>query len=235
MHKRCRRTGKWRDQVAETESVRAEESEVRRDNSTAVIAAALVVVLVAIVVVVWAMMRSSMPGNDSVEAGFARDMGEHHQQAVEMALIMSQRAEYEDLRFISTDMMLVQQAQIGQMRGWMDVWGLHPMTGSVKMEWMDHPTSGLMPGMATAEEIDLLRTLPVEEAQDHFLRLMIIHHQAGVEMADAAIERSSNEAMVNLARNISLTQVAEIENLQRVRDRLDLERVVVEQQIHSGH
>lgn len=219
--------------VAEAETVATTGPQTGRDTSTAIIAGALIIVLVSIVVVVWAMLRTSMPGDDSVEAGFARDMGEHHQQAVEMALIISQRTEFEDLRFIATDMMLVQQAQIGQMRGWMDVWGLHPMTGSVKMAWMDHPTSGRMPGMATADEIELLKTLPVPEAEDLFLKLMIIHHQAGVEMADAAIERSDNKAMVTLARNISETQVAEIENLQRLRERLGLERVVVEQQIHK--
>lgn len=208
---------------------------VERDNTTPLIAGALMVVLVSIVVVVWAIMRTSTPGDESVEAGFARDMAEHHDQAVEMALIISQRAEFEDLRYVATDMMLVQQAQIGQMRGWMDIWGLHPLSDGTRMAWMGHPTTGLMPGMATPEEIEQIRTLPVEEAQDLFLELMIIHHQAGVEMADAAIARTSNDAVLRLAEGISLTQTSEIENLQRLRDRLGLERIVVEQQIHDGH
>lgn len=205
------------------------------DRASMIIAGAIVIALAAIVVVVWAVLRTSSPGESSVEAGFARDMSEHHDQAVQMALIIQQRTENEELRFITTDMMLLQQAQIGQMRGWLDIWELHPSSEGTKMEWMGHPTTGRMPGMASPEEIRELETLPVEEAQDHFLQLMIIHHQAGVEMADAIMERTDNEAVLALANGISQSQTSEIENLQRMRERLGLERIDVPQQIHDDH
>jgi len=206
-----------------------------KDQSSMIVAGAIVIALAAIVVIVWAVLRTSMPGESSAEAGFARDMSEHHDQAVEMALIIQQRAENEDLRFIATDMMLLQQAQIGQMRGWLDIWELHPSSEGTKMEWMGHPTTGRMPGMASPEQISELETLPVEEAQDRFLELMIIHHQAGVEMADAIMERTDNEAVLALANGISQSQTSEIENLQRMRERLGLERIDVQPQIHDDH
>jgi uncharacterized protein (DUF305 family) len=205
------------------------------ERSPLIVAAAILVMLISVVAVAWAVLRTAHPGESSVEAGFARDMSEHHDQAVEMALIIQQRAENEELRFIVTDMMLTQQAQIGQMRGWLDVWGLHPSSEGTKMAWMDHPTTGLMPGMASPEQIQQLHDLPVQEAEGYFLELMIIHHQAGVEMAEAAIDRTNNEAVVRLAEAIYNAQVSEIENLQRMRDILGFERVDVQPQIHDDH
>ena len=42
------------------------------------------------------------------------------------------------------------------------------------MSWMEHPTEGLVPEMATPEEIDDLQQAPPEEADVLFLRLMIV-------------------------------------------------------------
>lgn len=218
-----------------SETLETTNNEPARDRSSLIVAAALLVMLISVVVVVWAVMRTASPRESSVEAGFARDMSEHHGQAVEMALILQQRTEDEELWFIVTDMMLTQQAQIGQMRGWLDVWGLHPSSDGTKMAWMDHPTTGRMPGMATPEQIQQLQDLPVAEAEDLFLELMIIHHQAGVEMAEAAIERTDNDAVLVLAESIHRAQVSEIENMQRMRERLGLERIDVQPQIHDDH
>jgi uncharacterized protein (DUF305 family) len=219
----------------EAEQPETKTEQPPKDRASLAMAAAAVVVLIATVVVVWALLRTAAPGDSSPEAGFARDMSEHHHQAVEMALIIQQRTEVEDLRFVTTDMMLTQQAQIGQMRGWLDIWDLHPAADPPYMEWMGHPTHGRMPGMASREDIERLRELPVEEAEGLFLELMIIHHQAGVEMADAALDLSDNDAVRNLAESISRAQVSEIENMQRMRERLGFERVDVQPQIHDNH
>jgi uncharacterized protein (DUF305 family) len=85
----------------------------------------------------------------------------HHAQAVEMAEIVRDRTEDPQIRILASDIALTQQAQIGQMQGWLEVWGL-PLTGTQKpMAWMGSPMDGPMPGMATPEEIDrLLGELP---------------------------------------------------------------------------
>ena len=130
------------------------------------------------------------PGDDSVEAGFARDMMVHHAQAVQMAEIVRDKTQSEDVRIMASDIALTQQAQIGQMQGWLAVWGL-PVAGTEPaMSWMEHPTEGPMPGMATPEEIGRLYDAPPEEADAMFLRLMIPHHRAAVPMAEAALERT---------------------------------------------
>jgi uncharacterized protein (DUF305 family) len=106
------------------------------------------------------LFASQPPSNDSADAGFARDMIVHHGQAVQMAEIVRDRTNSDAMRLLAADISLTQQAQIGIMQGWLQVWGL-PITGEEPaMAWMGHPTDGLMPGMATPEEIDQLSKLP---------------------------------------------------------------------------
>jgi uncharacterized protein (DUF305 family) len=158
---------------------------------------------------------SSFPGTDSAEAGFARDMKTHHAQAVEMAGIVHERLSGSDtpLHFFLTDMTLTQTNQMGQMEAWLNIWGLPQGSAEPPMAWMGHEVTGLMPGMATDEQINELRTLPENEMVTRFMQLMIVHHQSAVEMANAIIERSDNEVVLRLADSIVRTQQAEIDRM----------------------
>ncbi len=174
----------------------------------------LAIVFGSLVVTVLALyLTSRPPGDDSAEAGFARDMMVHHAQAVEMAGILRDKSVSPEMETLATDIALTQQAQIGQMQGWLAVWGL-PMTGAEPpMTWMGHHTDGRMPGMATPEEIEALREAPPEEAEKRFLRLMIPHHQAAVPMAEAVLEETDRLEVRQLAGAIAASQKAEIETM----------------------
>lgn len=162
----------------------------------------------------WASSRT--PGENSAEAGFARDMMVHHAQAVEMAEIVRDRTENPEIRSLATDIAMTQQAQIGQMQGWLDVWGLSPTATEKPMAWMGHPMDGPMPGMATPEEIDRLGKLPPEKADELFLRLMIPHHRAAIPMARAIDERSDDPVVDLFAEKVMASQRAEVENMQKM-------------------
>ena len=153
---------------------------------------------------------SSAPSDNSAEAGFARDMKTHHAQAVEMALITRDRTTDESLKFLLIDMILTQQNQIGQMESWLNVWKLPLGSDQPAMAWMGHPTTGLMPGMATDEQIAQLSTLPEREMVIQFMTLMIAHHQSAVEMANAILDRTDDEVVRRLAESIIKTQQGEI-------------------------
>ncbi len=172
----------------------------------------LAIVFGSLVVTVLALyLTSRPPGDDSAEAGFARDMMVHHAQAVEMAGILRDKSVSPEMETLATDIALTQQAQIGQMQGWLAVWGL-PMTGpEPAMAWMGHPTTGRMPGMATPEEVEALREAPPEEAEKLFLQLMIPHHQAAVPMAEAVLDETDRPEVRQLAGAIVASQKAEIE------------------------
>jgi uncharacterized protein (DUF305 family) len=153
------------------------------------------------------------PGNDSAEAGFARDMIVHHAQAVQMAEIVRDRTKSDNMRLLATDIALGRQAQIGIMQGWLGVWGL-PITGEEPaMAWMGYPMDGLMLGMATPEEISRLSQLPPDRADVLFLRLMIAHHEAAIPMAQAILKRTDEPEVRQLAQSIQKAQRAEIENM----------------------
>ena len=192
---------------------KAEERRTFRGSESYLLAALLVAVLVAGGALALLYVNGD-PGEGSAEAGFARDMAEHHAQAVQMAEISLRRTENEQIRVLATDILHTQQNQIGQMHGWLAAWGL-PLTGTEPaMAWMGHPTDGLMPGMATPEEISTLETLPPEEADARFLRLMIPHHEAAIPMAEAVLGETERPEVEQLAGAIAASQEVEIQTMQ---------------------
>jgi uncharacterized protein (DUF305 family) len=68
----------------------------------------------------------------------------------------------------------------------------------------------VMPGMATDTEMEQLRSSTGREAEVLFLRLMIAHHRAGVEMADYAAEHVEDEDVRSFAERMGRAQESEI-------------------------
>ncbi len=172
------------------------------------------------------------PTEGSPEVTFARDMAAHHQQAVEMAFILRERSADEELRRFALDILLTQQAQIGQMQGWLAAWGL-PLSGP-------QPVMGgqaEMMGMASREQVNELQTLPVAEAEVAFLQLMIRHHQGGVMMAQEALRQTNRPEVVRLATAIVNGQQSEIsymEDLLKQRDVAPPEPLEMKDMDHGG-
>lgn len=163
----------------------------------------------------WLVFSPRHPGDDSAEAGFARDMYEHHAQAVDMSLTVLQRTDDEALRGLAYDIATSQANQMGQMEAWIRSWGLSMARPGPRMAWMGHemheaPEGAPMPGMATQEELEQLAAAEGEEAEILFLQLMTTHHIAGVEMADAALELAGDPEVLRLARAMSNAQSSEI-------------------------
>nr|WP_203608407.1 DUF305 domain-containing protein [Streptomyces anulatus] len=157
----------------------------------------------------------SAPAEDSVDAGFARDMSIHHQQAVEMSFIVRDRTDDEDVRRLAYDIINTQANQRGMMLGWLELWGLPKSAAGPPMEWMGHtltPTDdgSLMPGMATDAELAALTAAKGEKAEVLFLRLMTVHHRAGADMAHAAAGAAKTDAIRDLAAGMVLGQQSEM-------------------------
>jgi uncharacterized protein (DUF305 family) len=174
---------------------------------------------------------TAVPAADSVAVGFSRDMATHHLQGVEMANLALQRTEDAEVRQLAFDISATQTNQVGRMQGWLSLWGVPPTGGDV-MAWMadggggtgdgmdsghamgsGHAMAGeagaLMPGMATEAELDELRSLSGDDFDRQFLRLMIRHHQGGLEMAQHTAEQAEVPAVARLAETIAATQSAE--------------------------
>ena len=190
-----------------------------RTALVAVIALGLVVLGGALAVALGIGRGETTPTSDSVDAGFSRDMSRHHLQGVEMANVALERSDDPEIRSLAFDISSIQTNQAGRMEGWLSLWGLPPSGGEV-MAWMGdgghagHSTgmggdTTLMPGMATEEELTALRELSGTEFDVEFLRLMIRHHQGGLDMATHAAEHADVSAVRRLADTIADTQTAE--------------------------
>jgi uncharacterized protein (DUF305 family) len=164
------------------------------------------------------------PTADSVDAGFARDMSRHHQQAVQMADLAPEHSHDPAVRLLAFDIASTQNNQVGRMQGWLSLWGL-PLSGGAPMSWMGGtmagmsgmagmtagaPDNALMPGMATDAELARLRTLTGTAYDVEFLRLMIRHHQGGLAMAQYGAAHATVPAVRRLATTIADTQTAEV-------------------------
>lgn len=174
-----------------------------------------VVALLLGVLLGWLVFAPHHPGDDSAEAGFARDMYEHHTQAVEMSLEVLQSTEDDAVRGLAWDIATSQANQMGQMEAWIKSWDLSMARSGPRMEWMGHddthtPDGSVMPGMATPAEMTRLADAEGEEADVLFLQLMITHHLAGVDMAEAGLELAEDAEVLRLARAMANAQESEI-------------------------
>ncbi len=161
------------------------------------------------------------PGNDSAEAGFARDMASHHAQAVEMALIAYPKVTRAEVRTMAYDMATSQEYQIGVMDTWLQQWHLSPTSDRPRMAWMPNgakelSADGLMPGMATKAELDKLRSATGKDADILFLQLMLHHHLGGIHMIDGLLAKSSNAEVRRSAEGMRANQSSDIGAMQKL-------------------
>lgn len=216
---------------------------------------ALAVVGAALLVVVGLLLGTALsapsaaatPVEDSVDAGFARDMQVHHGQAVEMSVLVRDRSDDPELRQVALDIMLTQQNQQGQMAGWLQLWGLSQTSTQPIMGWMSGPFSDLSEmdgmegmegtddmegmdedatsgnpmeamGLATEEQVQALRDADGQEAERIYLQLMIPHHRGGAEMAGVALDEAAEPQVRRLAQSMVTAQTAELTVLQDLLD-----------------
>ncbi|MTD13630.1 DUF305 domain-containing protein [Nakamurella sp. YIM 132087] len=172
----------------------------------------------------------------AVDVGFAQDMIVHHNQGVLMAHYAELDTDDSDIAVLAYDINYTQTAQIGQMQGWLALWGKPVFNSGTVMGWMtaggmDHmnmgdSTSGgtagmsvdparaedgaIMPGMATNTEMAKLKSLRGKESDIYFLQLMIRHHQGGADMMEYAAANASVGVVRNFAGQMLQAQQAEI-------------------------
>ncbi|PWI20852.1 DUF305 domain-containing protein [Streptomyces sp. Act143] len=160
---------------------------------------------------------ADVPAADSADAGFARDMAVHHQQAVEMSFIVRDRTKDEDVRRLAYDIAQTQANQRGMLLGWLDLWGLPKVSSDAPMTWMDMggmadgEDGALMPGMATNTELKKLESLSGKQAEIFYLQLMTDHHKGGIHMAEGCVSRCTVKVEKRIAQGMVNAQESEID------------------------
>jgi len=169
---------------------------------------------------------STSPSAASVDVGFLQDMRWHHDQAVRLGLILLDKdASGQDpsVRSLAGDIVRSQQFENGVMAGQLRAWGQAEANESgTGMAWMAMPVPiDRMPGMASEDEVERLKSLSGPEADELFLQLMYAHHEGGLHMATDALGRTSTDEARTLARSFMESQQFELTELQNMLAKLD--------------
>lgn len=160
-----------------------------------------------------------------IDIGFCQDMGTHHEQAVLMSNLADSRAT-PAVKALAIGILVGQSQELGLMRGWLQLWH-RPATSSAPMVWMpggmtSHKAmgdmapspDGMMPGMATPEQLTDLWAKAGPDFDVLFLQLMIRHHQAGVAMARYAALHADLDAVRQAAQSMTYQQIEDIGQMQ---------------------
>ncbi|MQA12844.1 MAG: DUF305 domain-containing protein [Pseudonocardiaceae bacterium] len=161
------------------------------------------------------------PGLDSVSVGFAQDMSVHHRQAALMGALVPTRSTDPAIRPLAFDIQTTQLEQIGRMQGWLSLWDAPALPPGGHMTWMSghgHGGGGVetMPGMASPQELDVLRRASGPEFDVMFLQLMLRHHQGGVPMLRHAQQHAEVPQVRNLAGQMLSAQLKESDYMTRL-------------------
>ncbi|MFQ6393310.1 DUF305 domain-containing protein [Nocardia sp. KC 131] len=206
-------------------------AQFRRQRTALVVIGAIGILLIGFAVGVLARIpldRNAEPDPSSVDIGFSQDMSAHHAQAVDMAGVALIGSTDNDVRRLAYDILTTQQAQLGRMQGWLQLWGEPMQNADGYMGWMteptgghghsgpastaDHPMSGpmpTMPGMATNAEMTALRQATGPALDTMFLQLMLRHHQGGMSMIQYAAQHAETTAVRSFASTMETTQRGE--------------------------
>lgn len=149
------------------------------------------------------------------DVGFCADMTAHHVQALAMCQRVLGRDTGDPVQAAATEVLTNQAIEVGQMRAWLADWGESTAAPDLVMGWMGMNDGAgmplaMMPGYATAAELqDLSRADGLDQGR-MWLELMRAHHVGGVAMAEAAAAAAGSDKVRRLAAAQAEVQTYEI-------------------------
>ncbi|WUH98543.1 DUF305 domain-containing protein [Spirillospora sp. NBC_00431] len=146
----------------------------------------------------------------SAEVRFVQMMIPHHAQALEMSGLAPSRASDKRVRSLASRIDAAQKVEIASMRSWLE----QNPKAVLKAGGRDHGAHGAMPGMATSDQLKRLRDANGGAFDRLYLTLMITHHQGALKMAKDVLDKGTDVAVQEMARDVQSTQLAEISRMQ---------------------
>jgi uncharacterized protein (DUF305 family) len=157
-------------------------------------------------------------GHTQADVDFLQGMIHHHAQALWMTGLAPKRSTWADLKQLALRMDVSQQAEIEQMRKWLQVRG-EPAPKLHRLHGHAHGV-GLkpMPGMLDRDQVQRLSRAKGKEFDRLFLRFMIQHHRGAVRMVDDlyAADGGLEPEVDSLARHIDSDQLIEIGRMEQM-------------------
>lgn len=172
----------------------------------------------------WSVGQRDQDPLSSTDVGFLQDMGYHHEQAVQLSLILLYKDDVDpDLQSYAQEIIVGQRYEQGLFNAILDRFGHSSEPGPQAMGWMGRPLPrDSMEGLATEEQITELRRAEGDSAEALWIALMTNHHLGGLHMADWEARHGHDAASRNIARAMVRTQRSEVIDLNRYRTSHDL-------------
>lgn len=161
--------------------------------------------------------RTSAAPATAADVAFIRAMIPHHAQALTMAALVPPRTERGDVRLLAERIEASQEAEIAQMRRWLESRG--KAAAPAAPAGHDEHDAETAHGMATPEELAGLAAARGPAFDRLFLELMIRHHEGALRMTRdlLATEGGGQEPeLFQLISHIDADQRAEIARMRRM-------------------
>ncbi|MEN3612533.1 DUF305 domain-containing protein [Plantactinospora sp. ZYX-F-223] len=150
--------------------------------------------------------------HNAADIRFVAMMVPHHEQALQLAALVPDRAGSTGVIAVADRIRAAQQPEVEVLRGWLRDRGLDSLLGGTGHE---HPT---MHGMQTPEAIATLTATTGTDFDRMFVEMMSAHHQGAIAMAQEVLANGVDRQIRELARNIAFEQAVEVNRMREVLD-----------------
>jgi len=162
------------------------------------------------------LLTPAMPGSwwymgGQIDSHFIEQMIPHHEDAITMANLALTKAEHEEIKALSNDIIAAQSKEIGEMKEWYKSWfgsEVPDLSSS-----LGHGGSMMMHGGVMGNEADITRLESAKPFDKAFIEEMVPHHQMAIMMANMLLRATNRPEMKTLAQNIITSQTKEINQM----------------------
>lgn len=142
---------------------------------------------------------------------FLDSMIHHHNGAIMMAKMVLGKTERPELKAFAQKIIADQTREIDQMKHLRDQWY------AGKPEAVNMEMAGMVGGMKmmNSEHMKEMDQMPAEHFDEHFLNMMIAHHEGAVVMSKDALKKAEHPEIKQLADKIIQAQQPEIEQMKK--------------------
>ncbi|WP_301751077.1 DUF305 domain-containing protein [uncultured Erythrobacter sp.] len=151
------------------------------------------------------------------DVAFMQHMIVHHQQAVEMAVLVKDRTNTADLLSIAGRIESSQADEIAFMKAWLSERG-EPAEDPMMQGHGEH-MHHMMKGMASPDQMKALAAAKGVEFDRQFLTLMIAHHEGAVDMVEKLLDEDGTAAdpvLYQFVGDIDSEQTTEIKRMDKL-------------------
>jgi len=151
------------------------------------------------------MKEMKMTGNTDVD--FVNMMIMHHQGAIDMATTEIASGKQENVKSLANNIIKDQQKEIATMQSWLE-------KNKDKKSTSGDNSKKLMESMDDMMDDDMKMT---GDQDKDFLSMMIMHHEAAVDMADVEVDNGTDPEIKKMAQEMINKQKAEIDQMKNMK------------------